>query len=70
MAMPADPGPATPSGPPGDDPQAQSRGRCVYCGERCEAEATFHHFCRYEHEMEVAEKSAYAAAHPGGDGGD
>ena len=27
-------------------------GRCVYCDERCNADATWHHYCRLEYEYE------------------
>lgn len=60
MAWPPDTDTEVPPGPADEPPPAP--GRCIYCGERCEAQATFHHFCRYEHEMEIADKSAHAVA--------
>lgn len=32
------------------DPGAPSPGRCIYCGERCNVEATYHDYCRDEHD--------------------
>lgn len=28
-------------------------GRCVYCGERCNADTTWHHYCRLDYEYEA-----------------
>ena len=37
---------------PADDRDKFELGRCLYCGERCNADATFHHYCRLEYEYE------------------
>ena len=43
------------------DPAAPSPGRCIYCDERCNVQATYHDYCRAEHELERLAAAARGA---------
>lgn len=43
------------------DLRAPAPGRCVYCDERCNVQATYHDYCRDEHELERLAAAARGA---------
>ena len=46
------------------EPAAPSPGRCIYCDERCNVDATYHDYCRDEHDKAGLGQPAGALPQP------